>query len=470
MALTLDPQTQDFGDVNVAPNINVAVKESDNLNIKGEARIIDGAGTVVKTENWEATGKYTYTPNFSDKWDDMAEGASSVQLTVKSYEPIPEQPVYADRNSLYLEQTTFAYDGYTKTPVLHGYDSNKMTIYGDTSRVNPGKYYLKVKPREGYYWVNPQGNSDKYAELVFEWEITKARGYMTINGTMVYDGDSYYLTISELNTWKAVYIGKVGDGTPQLLTYPDSSIVKANINMSGNMDVYAYKNGNTSCKINIPASTYGSSVTVTMYIYVSAIQKINTVPYVANEMIENGNIQYPSWIGYDSNKLNARGDLYGSAAKMYSTYFSPKSGYVWYDNTSSEKRVDWEIKANLSSGPRVMSIIHADTGQEITPYSTIYIEAPSSEYWRNVGTVIFDVAAKTPNYYDLHAESDSSCAVFVEYWGDSNFTICPPQSYGDHYRYSISITGNYSGTASINVVLADMSNSIDVITFYVAVV
>lgn len=344
MALTLDPQTQDYGDVNAAPNINVAVKESDNLDIEGEARIIDGSGTTVKTETWKGTGKYTYTPNFSDKWEDMAEGASSVQLTVKSYEPIPEEPVYADKYNLYLTPDTFDFDGDIKAPSLHGFDSNKMRMSGTTYAIDPGTYTIIVRLKQGYYWVNPQGTSDPHGELKLTWKINKGSGYIVINGTKLYNGYSYNLTINNTDTWNTFYISYLGSTPPRLKSFPNSSILGVRFNSGNDMEVLGYKNGNTTYRIYTPDSDIASEVIVTIYATVSAVQTINTLPTQSNYLYSDGySYQFPTWDNYDSSQLDYYAD-WAIYPGEYNAYFTPKSGYQWYDGTTSTKNVKWYIR------------------------------------------------------------------------------------------------------------------------------
>lgn len=341
MALTLDPQSQNYGDVNAAPSISVAIKESDNLNIKGEAKIIDGEGTTVKTENWEATGKYTYSPNFADKWESMADGASSVQLTVKSYEPIPEEPIYADKNHLYLEQDTFTYDGTTKIPVLHGYDSTKMRLFGNTSAIAPGNYTLRVRLLDGYYWVNPQGGGNQYSDLTFSWSITKGQGYITINRTTVRDGGSYTVLLSDIGKDHYYTVSSPG-GNVSLQSNPYSSTIGVRFNAYSSMILMANKNGSGYFYITAPASANTSATTVTVYFAINAIQTINRLPEQSNILYYNGDYQYATWNYYDSNQLSCYGDQ-GLLAGNYTAYFTPKSGYQWYDGTTDSKAVQWVI-------------------------------------------------------------------------------------------------------------------------------
>ena len=76
---------------------------------------------------------------------------------------------------------------------------------------------------------------------------------------------------------------------------------------------------------------------------------INSVPTQAGILTYTGAAQYPSWNGYDTEKLTIGGTTSGTNAGNYVATFTPKEGYEWADGTKTAKSVTWTIsKASLS--------------------------------------------------------------------------------------------------------------------------
>lgn len=451
MALSLEPQTKDYGDVNSPPNITVSIKESDNLEIRGTAKIIDGENHTVKTEEFTSKGKHTYSPNLVDKWEDMPEGDSKVELTVKSYEEIKESPVYADKNNLYLEQTSFTYDGYTKTPVLHGYDSTKMRIYGDTSAINAGTYVLKVKPLDGYYWSMPPNGADKYSELEFSWNITQGKGSIVINGTTVYNGGTYTVNISRFNTANTYSIYS-NQGNVLVDRQNDTNIATTKINGT-TLSITAYKNGNTSCWIYVPETSNTSTTRVFIIINVSVVEKLQ-YPHQAFPLIENGYGQSPTWTDYDPSKmvLTPIDNLTQWSPGTYEVYFTPISPNVWVDGSSSSYRGFWGIEEKVED-PITVDPIVVVIGGDDTPSNDFYFtlstnsitvplnsrrslqvycyNEPRGVYGQQIGQTI-------------NVESNSSIAVAQRYTWEYNYNSIPTN--GDNQPFDIYIDGRGRGT------------------------
>lgn len=101
-------------------------------------------------------------------------------------------------NSLVIKTTTtvnvvpdttssFTYDGSVKTPVWRNFDSEQLTISGDTSATNAGTYKVYFTPKADYEW--PDGTVDPRE---VQWSIGR-KAISTVpsqSGTLTYTGSS----------------------------------------------------------------------------------------------------------------------------------------------------------------------------------------------------------------------------------------------------------------------------------------
>lgn len=116
-------------------------------------------------------------------------------------------------------ESNFTYDGNAKTPVWNGYDSNKMTMDGDTSATNAGNYTTTFTPLDDYQW-NDSTTTAKSAS----WSIAKAAGSLTVQPESV--------TLNTSNPTAQVTVTRPGDGVITAST-DDDSIATATV--SGNI-------------------------------------------------------------------------------------------------------------------------------------------------------------------------------------------------------------------------------------------
>lgn len=372
MALSFDPESKDYGNVSSPPNITVKIEDSDNLEIRGTARIIDGESHSVKTEEFTSKGKYTYSPNFVDKWDSMAEGESKVELSVTSYEEAKEEPIYADKNNLYLEKTSFNYDGASKIPVLHGYDSSKMYAFGDTSGITPGSYTMRVRPLEGYYWAMPQQDVGQYGDLKFDWQIIKGESWGTVTGPnvsqVVYNGGSVFITMKTEQT-ATYYITAPGGAVPKLSSTEPGIDRYLDVKVASNAVTLTSKSTNLSEISNlhfvvlIPETDTTTAAKINFYVTIVMDKKISTVPYQTGTLYENGSYQSPTWSNYNTNDLTISGQTYGMNVGSYTAYFTPTTGRRWYDGTTGSKSAIWTIEAEPYVPPVYISQFELEPNQ-----------------------------------------------------------------------------------------------------------
>lgn len=348
MGLTLTPQTKDYGDAIGAPNIEVKVEESDNLEVRGTARIIDGENNTVKTETFTAKGKHNYIPDIPSVWSDMAEGSGSVQLTVTSYEEIKEQAINGSTTSLYMPNQSIVYNGGLQRAPLVGYDSTKMDVDGDFNATNAGTYTFRVKPKDGYKWSTPQQNAGDKGWISFTWTIQKAPGYMYIGGTRIQHGGTYNIIFSyvgERKEWSVsgpssnfTYDRRGYSSIADLSVY--GKVMYSTCNSSGSTEYTIWSLGNDNYNNALIKFTLSCTVKKT----------ISSLPEQSNTLYADGSrYQSPTWSNYNTNELYISGGTTSEIGPGYFyTTFKPMSGYQWWDGTTSEKYVSWTINESYS--------------------------------------------------------------------------------------------------------------------------
>ena len=81
---------------------------------------------------------------------------------------------------------------------------------------------------------------------------------------------------------------------------------------------------------------------------ISDICGILQIPSQEGLLSYTGSPQSPTWNNYDPSKITMSGDTSGTHGGWYTTWFSPKKGYVWEDGTWDAKAIKWEIYDPLS--------------------------------------------------------------------------------------------------------------------------
>lgn len=71
--------------------------------------------------------------------------------------------------------------------------------------------------------------------------------------------------------------------------------------------------------------------------------KIAYLPYQTGSLTYSGLTQYPSWAGYDPNKLTIGGVTSSINAGTFTATFTPVSGFSWWDGSTSAKSATWTM-------------------------------------------------------------------------------------------------------------------------------
>lgn len=378
MALTVEPQSQDYGETSSAPDITVTIRESQGLKINGTANYTTEQGEVLKTDTFVATGKYEYKPRFDDVWSSLPEGSNSIELSVSSYEEVTETPI--TWSTLGLVKDTYKYTGSSQSPQLKGYDSTKMTISSEGyTATNPGQYTFSIAPKTGYCWSYPYPSAvGKNGRITFVWNIEKAEGYIDIDGQRYREGETCQVTCTSNTTYRYLVNGpnsefNVYAGSQDIAYierwYSDPNYIR----------VKPYANGTvTNCCIYMGETEFYKKTQINFVVYSNLTKTITALPSQKGTLYDNGNYQTPSWNNYNPDELQIGGVIYSNIAGTFNAAFAPQDGYKWWDGTTEWKNVSWTIQPNATPSQSPFFALEpngitmsANSAQDVTIYCDI---------------------------------------------------------------------------------------------------
>ena len=79
-------------------------------------------------------------------------------------------------NAVPSTNSSFTYDGNSKTPVWQNYDAEQLTISGSDSATNAGTYTVYFTPKADYEWWDGTSTPKEV-----QWSITKANGSLSLS-------------------------------------------------------------------------------------------------------------------------------------------------------------------------------------------------------------------------------------------------------------------------------------------------
>ena len=217
-----------------------------------------------------------------------------------------------------VQSGTLTYDGTEKTASFTYYDSDKMTVTGNTG-TNAGNYTATFTPKEGYCWSD--GTTTGKA---VSWTIGKAviNVLPHITSALIYTGSEITPTWADYDT-DELTMGGDEAGT-NVGSYSTDFTPKTN---------YEWWDGTTAAKTVNWAIVYES---------------IENVPVQTGSLTYDGTAQAPTWLYFDNTKMT-KTETAQTDAGTYSTTFTPLTGYSWPDSTTEPKVINWTIaKATLT--------------------------------------------------------------------------------------------------------------------------
>lgn len=208
---------------------------------------------------------------------------------------------------------TLTYTGTAQSPTWTGYDPNKLSMTGDTSKVNAGNYTTTFTPKPGCVWWDGTAESKNAS-----WSISKA----AIAIPTAEDTELDYTGASQHPEWENYDPDKITIGGDTAAT--DEGEYQTTFTPKEN---YQWTDSTTETK------------TISWSIKAGQI----SVPTVSGTLTYNGTSQSPVWSGYDTTKMTIGGQTSGVNAGAYTATFTPKTNYEWTDGTTAAKEVVWNI-------------------------------------------------------------------------------------------------------------------------------
>lgn len=305
---------------------------------------------------------------------------------------------------------TLSYNGNSQSPTWNSYyDSNKMTLGGTTSAINAGTYTATFTPKTNYQW---SGGSTSAKSVT--WKINQIADTLTLSKQSI--------TFTSVNATDT----SVASGYHGVLSVSTSNSSIATASISGSTITITCKGtGNATITVKVAASTNYTTVSKTISVASSAPQTISTIPTQKGTITYSGSSKTPSWNNYNTSQLILGGTTSAINAGTYTATFTPKTGYVWSDGTSTAKEVDWTIrKASLSfSISPTSATIEVDEIKDIslTGYTSTYDS--SVGYIPNVTVSVTPVGACSTNIYNISSTSGAKCRIIGQSIGTATVTF-----------------------------------------------
>lgn len=216
-------------------------------------------------------------------------------------------------SSVPTQSGTLTYTGTAQSPTWTGYDPNKLSMTGDTRKVNAGNYTTTFTPKPGCVWWDGTAESKNAS-----WSIAKA----AIAIPTAEDTELDYTGTLQHPEWENYDPDKITIGGDTAAT--DEGEYQTTFTPKEN---YQWTDSTTETK------------TISWSIKAGQI----SVPTVSGTLTYNGTGQSPVWSGYDTTKMTIGGQTSGVNAGAYTATFTPKTNYEWTDGTTAAKEVVWNI-------------------------------------------------------------------------------------------------------------------------------
>lgn len=323
---------------------DISVTTDPNKTVYEYGESFSTAGMVVTAEYsdgyTETVTDYTYSP--TGAFSALGEQTITLTYTDGKETVTTTLAVTVERQTISTVPTlsgTLTYTGSAQSPAWTGYDSEKMTMGGDTSATDAGDYEATFTPTAYYRWSDGTTTAKAVA-----WSIARATvSAPSQSGTLTYTGTEQSPVWSGYDEAKLT-IGGTTSGT-NAGSYSATFTPKEN---------YQWSDGTQD------------TITVAWSIGKAAI---STTPSQSGSLTYTGSAQSPSWNNYDSSKMTLGGTTAGTNAGSYNATFTPLANYQWSDGTTTAKTVAWTIAkaaGSLSVSPTSLSLTSTTKTGKIT--------------------------------------------------------------------------------------------------------
>lgn len=387
--------------------------------------VFDPAGMVVTASysngaTLTATG-WTYSPSGA-----LPEGTSEVEIiyTEAGVTKTAVQAITVERGTISVPTVSgsLTYNGQAQSPILTGYDADKMVLSGDTSGTNAGSYTAVVTPTAQYKWSDGSTEAKN-----IPWSIAKATPSITFDPASV--------SLDTSTTSQAVSVTYTGDGT--LSAQSDNSGV-ATASLEGTiLTVTGVETGNTAIQVSASEGTNYTAASASLSVAVQFAIIIPVVPSQKGTLTYNGEAQMAEWNDLNTEELTLVGASYQTNAGTYTMGFQPKPGYQWWDGTTETKNATWTIgKKNqaVHFSPSSNIVLDAQNKTATIKYSGDF-HGPVSVSYSNTAKEYFDASVDTEQQiFIITAKKETGDQTFFltfVFEGDKNYSEA---------RYSIKVT------------------------------
>ena len=220
-------------------------------------------------------------------------------------------------SALPTQTGTLVADGTSKTPSWNGYDTNKMTIGGDTSGTAAGEYTATFTPTSNYKWSDGSTGAKEV-----KWTIISVLvSIPSQSGTLTYNGSAQ---------------------TPKWQNFDNEN---SSVNVSAKTNAGEY-----TATFTLKKGMWTDGTTAAKAIkWAIGRATIAAVPAQSGTLVYDGNPKTPSWnTAYDSAKMTVSVTA-ATNAGTYSATFTPTSNYKWSDGSTGGKTASWTIGKAVNS-------------------------------------------------------------------------------------------------------------------------
>lgn len=220
-------------------------------------------------------------------------------------------------SALPTQTGTLVADGTSKTPSWNGYDTNKMTIGGDTSGTAAGEYTATFTPTSNYKWSDGSTGAKEV-----KWTIISVLvSIPSQSGTLTYNGSAQ---------------------TPKWQNFDNEN---SSVNVSAKTNA-----GDYTATFTLKKGMWTDGTTAAKTIkWTIGRATIAAVPAQNGTLTYDGNPKTPSWnTAYDSAKMTVSVTA-ATNAGTYSATFTPTSNYKWSDGSTGGKTASWTIGKAVNS-------------------------------------------------------------------------------------------------------------------------
>ena len=242
--------------------------------------------------------------------------------------------------------SSLTYNGSSQSPTWLDYDSEQLSISGDTSAINAGTYTTYFTPKAHYEWTDGTTGAKPVT-----WTIAKANGSLSLSASSG--------TIRYVNGTAKFTVTRTGDG---VISVKSSNIKIATVSISGT-------------KVTI-APTGSGTTTITV------------------SVAEGTNYKAPSNKTYE---VTAQGYLIYDGVPCYDVVGVGKAPQSGYSSVSSVTTRQYDGYYYISTSDAGYGMAYLDTKVDLTNYSNLSISGTfaqdSTSYnslsaWTSIGSYI----------------------------------------------------------------------------------